>query len=225
MGKLFVYGCSYTFGHGLADCTADNGLDPGPIPSTQGWPNMISKHTNRKIVNRGEPGGSNKQIAYRLLNNSPDITPDDAVILQWTSPNRTIVLLKDDDRSNHSDGFKLGPWMTKKDLKTKMYYAHVQSDFDDVVMLSWYINHTNLKLKSLGITKILNVTKGGQEFSDKQFGNILTQMVDNDVLLHPITEGISTHTVDKALDGRHPGPISNTNYGNFLIKLYGDYLT
>ena len=50
-------------------------------------------------------------------------------------------------------------------------------------------------------------------------------MVDNDVLLHPITEGISTHTVDKALDGRHPGPISNTNYGNFLIKLYGDYLT
>jgi hypothetical protein len=34
MGKLFVYGCSYTFGHGLPDCIADNGLDPGPIPST-----------------------------------------------------------------------------------------------------------------------------------------------------------------------------------------------
>ena len=59
--RLVTFGCSLTYGHGLADCYLPNGRE-GPEPSIQAWPKLVSNKLRIEVDNRGIPGGSNKEI-------------------------------------------------------------------------------------------------------------------------------------------------------------------
>lgn len=39
--KLVVFGCSFTFGHGLPDCLDVNKKGPGTLPSKMAWSNHL----------------------------------------------------------------------------------------------------------------------------------------------------------------------------------------
>jgi hypothetical protein len=56
--KLVTFGCSFTYGHGLADCMAEDGSN-GPTASEQAWPSVLGKLTGMKVDNVSEPGSSN----------------------------------------------------------------------------------------------------------------------------------------------------------------------
>ena len=215
MPKLFTYGCSYTYGHGLEDCIIGK-LDPGLRPSKLGYASLLAQHLNaNELLNYSRPGASNKWIvnAINVTVESQQIAKNDAVIIQWTFLDRTCILRKGSHR-NLDKYDPLGTWMMHKGSLSNIYYQKLHDTYDNIHVTSWYIKYVDLLLKSQGITKILHTAPPGEIDMKIYLPDTIKWWDDN----------ISLNRIDSAMDGQHPGPKSQKLYADKLFKEHGDYL-
>ena len=87
--RLIAFGCSFTYGVGLADCfTPPYGA--GLVPSKFAWPQLVANELNMDCINMSSPGSSNKEILNTLLNFK--FEPTDVIIVMWSFINRWCIL-------------------------------------------------------------------------------------------------------------------------------------
>lgn len=87
--RLVTFGCSFTYGHGLADCFIPP-REPGPVPSKFAWPQLLANELKVDCINMSVPGASNKEILNTLLNFKFDSS--DIVIIMWTFVERWCTI-------------------------------------------------------------------------------------------------------------------------------------
>lgn len=143
--RLIFFGDSFTYGHGLPDCTSSTDRSaPGPRPSLMGYPNMVGRVFGKEVFNYAQPGASNKQISELIAINK--LLPGDKVIVQWSYTERDHYLPK-------ANTIKSAPPSAKLDFKGKLYYRYfcIPEDTEHVCALTaelcydYIINKTGLK--------------------------------------------------------------------------------
>lgn len=137
---LVTFGDSCTYGHGLKDCIADDGFNPGKKPSKFAWPTLLASRLDYDIVNLSRPGASNKEILHKVLDTK---LPDNAVVIMgWSFYNRTCIIKK------HSIE-QIGNWQNSK--ASKSFFKHIHDDYD--MHLDFYLRANFIKnyLDNLGI--------------------------------------------------------------------------
>ena len=195
--RLVTFGCSYTFGHGLSDCWANN--DVGPNPSKLSWPSLLADHMNVECINNSRPGSSNKRIWHTVLNTS--FKHDDVVFIQWSYPARTCKFKVYDIED-------IGPWQKEK-------YEHLDP-FDLLVESKLVIHHTNLYLQSKGI-KVYNLVIADSELEMLElYGNTV------DHIPIYISPTYKKKIYPKALDGEHPGEEFHAHYAKQLFDFVNE---
>lgn len=212
MSRIFTFGCSHTYGHGLRDCVVKDGehYHPGEHPSKLGWASMIGDHYNRELINLGACGGSNKQIVHTV--NLTKFDEGDIALVQWTYPERYCIFRKGAHKSyDNSLIHQMGLWMHEK--KSRYYYRAVQSSIDDDIVLGWHTNYVDLLLKKLKC-KVIHF----RAFAGKD----QTQFLDKDVVY--ANWNLDSFVIDKAVDGNHLGPITNRKFADEIIKAYDHIL-
>lgn len=192
--KLWFFGDSYTFGHGLPDCSIYNcefdSYDPGPVPSKLGWANIVATRTGLPHVNLSLPGMSNLKIHWTMRH--VVFEPNDIVITQWSFPTRCVIL------DNEME--EMYTWATNNNSEN-FFKAHSLLDLERRSLL--IIEHTELLLKSLGVKYAA--------FANTSF----------DANMHAYSEILDYEDqfiIDRAPD-MHPGIESNKAWAEQVLKL------
>ena len=220
MNKLFVFGCSHTYGHGLPDCLGEDNA-PGPSPSKMGWAQKTGDLLGKEVINKGECGSSNKEILWNFIQNIELIDPaHDTLIIQWSYFERTMIIKHDPDSAEEFYAHKLAPWSTHKD--NKIYYKYLHSEIDDICSTALYINHAYMLTKHYNFKKVAMSTppdsSGTTEYYKKKFNDILLSEVEL------IEKNVTDYEIDRASDGIHAGVKTNQLYAEKLAEHYGHIL-
>lgn len=202
MSRLVVFGSSFTYGHGLADCITENG-QAGSLPSKLGWVNLLGDTLGLLPINNSFPGASNLHILNTILEFKFDET--DTVIIQWAMHNRELIF-------NRAGNINVGHWADKNLIKN--YYA-AHSNYDMAVRSMLYSHHANCHVKLNKVRNVVNftVTNGFPCFLEEvgtipEWYNVKTDNFSFQDLV-----------IDKALDDIHPGPNSQMVIANQIKEL------
>jgi hypothetical protein len=226
MKRVIAHGCSFTFGHSLADCVDEKDkMLPGAYPSTFAYPNLIANSLNRKCINLSIPGTGNFNILKTILEFS--YLPSDIVIVLWTSFCRSSIIQEDNSI------LSFNPWLLDKDhdkISLESYIKYLLKDsnlrknkyFDiankfyevhpdkHLQYASWmYMDYARLKLQKLGV---------------HQFHACYDEW---DLKLSPVGDPRSTPLTFNRLikdfgeDGSHPGPESHRCWANKILEFIG----
>lgn len=198
--RLVAFGCSNTYGHGLADCIMPNMRDPGPNPSRLAWPQLVADKLNLDCVNMGNPGASNKEIWHKAINFK--FEPTDTVIFLWSFVDRYCILKKD-------GGFQ--PLSVQGTDKTnKVYYKHIHDDYD--ACMDFYIRCNYIK----------------QHLDSKNIFNLHGSVNQSKILYTPNwnTVELIDESIDKiknmfkpALDGVHPNEEAHEYFAEKILEI------
>jgi hypothetical protein len=87
MGKLFLFGCSYTAEYFFNSVLNDNykkyyEFRGGNFPLT--WGQLLANKLNLELVNCAWGGNGNEQIFQDVCNRSPKFESNDMVIIEWS---------------------------------------------------------------------------------------------------------------------------------------------
>lgn len=84
MGKLFLFGCSYTaeYDDGHVPYIEYKKFRGGNFPPT--WGQLLAKKLNLELVNYGVGGVGNDEIFQTICRHSSEFKKDDVVIVEWT---------------------------------------------------------------------------------------------------------------------------------------------
>jgi hypothetical protein len=164
VARIITFGCSFTYGQGLPDCdpayTFRNTLLTNTAnPSKFGWATLLGEKLGLEVVNLGEPGISNTEILYNLLEFR--YQPNDIVIVMWSNYPRDIMFTKgfvskntNTRFSNLKRGFfnkRLAIWAKGKDNKQWIKYM---SEHDYCVKTQMHMHHADLFFRSLDVSYI-----------------------------------------------------------------------
>lgn len=193
--KLWFFGDSFTYGHGLPDCVIYNSrldfYDAGLVPSKLGWANIVATQLGLPHTNLSMPGMSNLKMHWTIRNTKFD--PDDIVIVQWSFPNRCAIL--DDDMED------IYTWPLTE--KSKLFYkTHSDLDLERRSILT--IEHTELLMKSLNVKYVA--------FANRSFNANMHAYCE-------IADYESNFVVDTAVDDGHPGVESNRRWAEHVIQI------
>jgi hypothetical protein len=193
MPRLVAFGCSYTYGHGLPDCT-DGNLGCGPNPSNSAWPKLLADKLGYTIANMSKPGAGNTEILWRLLNFKFDA--DDVCVIMWSYFSRSDFFRY----SNNAEGIRIERNYRIVEEDYKVY----QEDNNITNLLA--MSHAAYYLNSLNIPSYAyvgayrankkNIEPG--EFDFTLYDNIKISNLD-------LSYYLRDYKVDSALDGAHPG--------------------
>ncbi|MDC0002580.1 hypothetical protein OAP94_01815 [bacterium] len=192
--RLVTYGCSLTYGHGLADCYLENGRE-GPNPSVQAWPALVAARLKLLIDNRGQPGASPKEVWYNIM--SAKHKPGDMVVVLWPFINRNCILFPD-----YIDRF--GPW--RGSVRSKKWIEHQFNDYDATVDLMGKVDHVAHYLNK---KKIQNYHYFADWHCSKQ--KVFQQR-------NTIDKMFLKEILDFARDGQHPGALTQQAFADQMIK-------
>jgi hypothetical protein len=200
---LVTFGCSYTYGLGLADCFIPPHL-AGPEPSKFAWPQILANGLNTECVNMSKPGSSNKEILNTLLNFK--FAADDIIIIMWTfierwckinndaSTNRVVV------GSNPNVALQFDKVFTLDDLQLDFIY---RANFAKM-----YLDNKNLKNYHMSVKPELYCPD--------------EMPVWNAVDFYKISLTYISHRMPPALDVKpgppHPGPIAHEILATALLE-------
>ena len=220
MNKLFAFGCSHTYGHGLPDCIEQNNA-PGPNPSKLGWVQKTGDLLDKEVINKGECGSSNKEILWNLIQHIDLIDPEhDTLIIQWSYFERTMIIKHDPKRADEFYAYKLAPWAKHND--NKIYYKYLHSQIDDICSTALYINHAYMLTKHYNFKKVVMSappdSSGTTKFYRKKFKELLLPGLDL------IEKNVTDLEIDRASDGTHAGVKTNQLYAEKLVEHYGHLL-
>jgi hypothetical protein len=134
--RLVTFGCSFTYGSGLPDCTHWYSS-----PSKHSWSWIVANKLGYTLNNQGCPGGNNLEILYKILNF--DFKDNDYVIIMWSLPMRDVRF----SRFTKTLG-QLGSW-SRGSFGEKWLLSASEYDYNQ---RSWlYMNHAQLYLDSMNI--------------------------------------------------------------------------
>ena len=201
MARLIAFGCSFTYGLALDD------------PSTQAWPAVLGKLTNRTVINNGSPGSSNLEILSCILDFN--FQKDDLVVIGWTYCNRDVIFNKNNIYE------KITPWMDGDMFET---WSGLHTDYDTAVRSGMYIHHAelylnNLKIKNYGFWAVPGPAAKIDRFLTVVFNNApqMPIFVKKNTLYKNIM-----NSVDRALNNSHPGPLAHSIAGKKLYRIVNE---
>jgi hypothetical protein len=112
-------------------------------PSKFAWPQLLADQLNLECVNLAVNGSSNKEISHTIIN-TPEITSNDVVIVQWTNINRWCVI---------QDDLSVKQIVPNKDTgETKIYYSNLHTTSDSLFDIEMRRSWADLYFKNLGVT-------------------------------------------------------------------------
>lgn len=144
--RLIAFGCSLTYGHGLADCWDPTLRQPLEHPSSFAWPAVAARELNRECVNTSFPGSSNKEILFKIQNFT--FQSDDIATVLWSFPGRSCTIkvdaeIFDGQKFDNSVFERIVPSNTKSENFYKSY-----NEVDAIVDLYTRIEYANLYFNS-----------------------------------------------------------------------------
>lgn len=199
MAKLYAYGCSHTFGHGLKDCAVfvDKGknsyYDPGLVPSKLVWAQLLADRLGLTCVNRSEPGSSVKQQVFSLMQDP--ITDCDTVVCLWPVFDRSCIFK---DLTGTFEHLLVGMKDNESSSDNRLFYKKFYSREEQVITSGMLINLAYFKLKSIG-AKQTHLT------ADPNDGKELMNLAWNSVTLDYASWWSNLHKYPRAIDGSHLG--------------------
>jgi hypothetical protein len=206
--RIVTFGCSHTYGHGLADCYLLPSCQPGPTPSKFAWPELLSQEFNLEVVNMSKSAASNIEILSRIL--AFDFIETDLVVIQWTYTPRDLIF-------NINNNYQIGPAFPedKKNPNLIKSYYMIHNKYDSIIRSLLHIHHAdmfkkNKKVQSLNyIHEIemdnINIWKNSSRFN--WF----------DIPIQPFL--LTSLEIDKAVDGHHAGPKTQIEVSKTIISL------
>ena len=206
MSRLVAFGCSMTYGHGLADCHIPP-HNPGLVHSKLSWPSIVSKLLDIEYVNNGICGASNKQILMEIL--KFPLREDDIVVVQWTYAHRSMVYKQNADF--HQVLPPQSKYMTKESYLFSESFYKIHSDYDLLIASHLDIHHSNLYVTTTN--DIFNFhTDSSLDLVSPSF-KINSTVVN----LHSLGK-------DKALDSIHPGPKCQQVLAKYIASSIKQYI-
>jgi len=215
MKRLVAFGDSYTYGDGLADCWVKHSSDnytSGNVCSQYAWPALVAKNLGYSVVNSSCSGLSNLGMLHRLLNTV--FTENDVCVIMWSFPHRDMIFNKNymphianfnTNRDYTNRTTHVGSWMDD-DLTKYWMLTHNNTD---LLIRSWlHIHHANLYLDSLNIPHYNFFINYGQLKSHKP-----------SYIKIPFADILVERYIDRALDGDHPGPLSQERMAKEITLL------
>ena len=193
MPRLVAFGCSFTYGHGLPDCH-DGKIGCGPNPSNFAWPRLLANKLGYTFVNMGKGGSGNTEILWRLLNFNFEV--DDVCVIMWSYFPRT------DFFRYRNDGAGTRIEHNHRLLDEEETVFNENNNITNLLAMS----HAAYYLDSLNISSYACIGAYDAMGENPKFGDV-------DIVLHDrikitnldLSFSMSSHVVDIALDGRHPG--------------------
>ena len=210
--KLVTFGCSFTYGHGLSDCMAEDGSN-GPTASEQAWPSVLGKLTGMKVDNVSEPGSSNLMITKAIVDYSK-YTKDTVVVVMWSNNDRETIYKTGNEKLHMLPGFlddtMPGTFWFDKDKNNfkktiTTYYENYHEDWNATLNQTIRMNFVHAFLKNKGI-KSFHVHSEGHRLDINYFKKFNVR----DLNLKYFNWKNNFH-IDDALDipKPHPGPRSH----------------
>jgi hypothetical protein len=196
--RLITFGCSYTYGQGLPDCVGGI-LTHTLKPSQLGWAKQVATSLDMELINKSIPGSSNLEILYSIL--EFDFEPSDTVVVMWSHYLRDVIFTR---WFNTLFRKRLGLW---KKTPTARKWIEQMSE-QDYAMKSWiYMHHSGLYLEKNNITYI-HYPSSPYELEKYPAPVELNNLYVDGVV-----------SIDKALDGMHPGLASNKIMADRIAKI------
>lgn len=206
MPRLVAFGCSYTYGHGLPDCT-DGGTDCGPNPSNVAWPKLLADKLGYNIVNMGKPGAGNTEILWRLLNFKFDV--DDICVIMWSYFSRSDFFRY----SNEVAGTRIEHNNRLIEEDSKVYNEN--NNITNLLAMShaaYYLADLNiLSYAYVGPYRASSEKIVAGEFDFTLHDRIKITNLD-------LSFSLRNYTIDFAMDGKHPGIRSHRLIAERLYK-------
>lgn len=204
--RLITFGCSYTYGHGLADCHVPRN-NAGPHPSKFAWPQLLADRLNLECVNLGKPGGSNKLMWWRTVNF--EFEPTDVVIYYATFPDRDMIINNDDNET-----WQMGPWSGLGKRANAFHRYLVQSNSTKTWEYQSYvhIDHAYHHVLRQGVKNVFHFKRKNKDF-EHELPSWAT------FKFHPVCVEDMVTIKDVALDGSHPGPKSHEQIAKRMSEL------
>ncbi len=191
MTRLVAFGCSYTYGSLLQDCPADSAT-----PSKYSWPKLLSNKLNIDLINCSDPGASNLEILYKILNFK--FNHDDLIVILWTMFSRGAII----DKSKIE---RYGAW-----LPGYSKWLGAQTE-EHLIFMSWvYIHHAELYLKSLNLNNYSYIAEQAPMLKYKPEFIKLFNLKDVKSTFNPM--------LDLCSDKLHPGPKTHEAFSNVVYK-------
>ena len=208
MGRIFAFGCSFTYGIGLEDChDRKDQYDPSLRPSKHAWPALLAEATGLTVLNRSVPAASNMEILWEILS-TPDFAPGDLAIIMWTLPNRDVYFQKQAQAGyggRQRPFVQLGSW-ARGDQARRWILEMDEYDYQQRVWL--HMHHAELFLKSRDVSHM--------HFPAYPVETCVSKPSFIDISnLH--LQGVAPF--DVALDKEHPGPESQKATTVVLLDL------
>lgn len=203
--RIVTFGCSHTYGHGLADCHILPLGRAGPTPSKFVWPELVGQEFKIVVVNMSRPAASNIEILSRIL--EFDFLENDLVIVQWTHTARDMLF-------NVSGNQQLGPGFPEKYTSNNKDYYMIHNEYDSLIRSLFHIHHGDMffKYKKLNYIHYMHETEITRI-------NIIKSAKFNwfDIPLNSFK--LKSIEIDLADDGNHSGPKTQIEVSKYIISL------
>jgi len=145
MRRIIAFGCSNTYGQALPDChLMQDGNNIGLLkPSEHAWPSVFANLMRKPCLNLSQPGSSNRQILYAILNYN-DYNHKDCVAILWSFVMRDCIISQNNITQLHirewsGQSTENKPW---REYKVKTLDEH-----DELLRNLHYIDYADLFLK------------------------------------------------------------------------------
>jgi hypothetical protein len=203
--KFYVFGCSNTYGFGLADCyDIVKKVQVGP-PSKYAFPALVNEHLGFEIINKSECGISNKYILHIIQNTH--IENNSLVLVHWASANRWCIRYKE------KGPLHMGRWLVKKSKESRVYFKYLWNSYDNFLDLYTYANYIKLYCESKNCKIMQYANPDAFAFDiDEPWNEVIFPK-------HSIIGTLKENSdLPFALDGIHPGPMHHKLFADILLK-------
>tara|TARA_B100001287_G_scaffold48173_1_gene37177 strand:- start:731 stop:1495 length:765 start_codon:yes stop_codon:yes gene_type:complete len=242
--RLAVFGCSFTYGHGLPDCIGPDFTGPGEQPSKMGWPNHLKTRLQfTGLDNMAVPGASNKMIADEIVNY--EIKEPTVAVILWSNFERKTIFKEELTKKNKKrlypgadsprlhmmpmfihkdhmpDSFWKGFDKKGKDKFSNLiqtYYEDYHYDYDCVYENCILINYVHSFLESKGVKSFHLINYHLINEHKKVFNDLKINSLQAKTFRHMrdfhIDDGLDKQRYTKP----HPGVKSQIHFTNFIEK-------
>jgi len=221
MNKIWAFGCSQTYGHGLEDCYREENefYHAGKEPSKFAYPQLIGDALDKEVINLASPGTSNKHILHKIKLNQSEMNKNDIVIIHWTYIERHGIFNEDSKNIVNIRS-------TENDKISKQYYKYIHRDSDAVIVTRWYMNYAHLTLKAQGVKSIhcpplMNTHDNKSLINMKSWHNhdfVKDPNFENDISFVSMMIQHDDLKLDKGIDDLHTGPKTHRAFADLIIK-------
>ena len=207
--RLVTFGCSHTFGAGLPDVWDFENHTPifTQGPSKYAWPQLLADKLNIECVNAGQPGASNKEVWYHIINTK--FKKNDIVIILWPQLPRWCIIRKDRIDRIGPFAFDNKTAMTRDEVsRSKSYLKYMYEENDHFTDYFMRVDYVTMFLKNK--IKILKHYESMKTISHPDW---FISQFKKETFLEDVL-----HKHPKALDDEHAGEEGNKVFATSIYN-------